>query len=104
MRRAGLLALAICLLPAGAAPSPRPGPLAYRGGGQGAVCFDHQLHARQFTCRDCHTVYRPTGRQLFQTRRKGLITLADHDRPVLCFACHDGQAASADCGTCHRGK
>ena len=97
------LVLALSLLPAWAAPSRQPGPLTYRGGGQGPVVFDHQLHAgRGFACRDCHTVFKPTGRQLFQTRKQGLVTLADHERPVLCFACHDGTRAFSDCGQCHR--
>jgi len=47
-------------------------------------------------------VHKATGRQLFQTRKQARITQADHDRHVLCFACHDGAVAFSDCGRCHR--
>jgi len=97
----GFLLLALALAPAGAAGG--PGALTYRGGAQGPVIFDHQLHAsRGLVCRDCHTVHKATGRQLFQTRKQARITQADHDRHVLCFACHDGAVAFSDCGRCHR--
>jgi c(7)-type cytochrome triheme protein len=91
--------LALALFQARSAPP----PLTYRGGAQGTVIFDHQLHARRgWTCRDCHTVFKSTGRQLFQTRKQGRITWDDHEGPTRCFACHDGQAAFDACGQCHR--
>jgi len=97
------LLLALLLFPAAAGMARGPGPLTYRGAAQGPVVFDHQLHAsRGLVCRDCHTLHKPTGRQLFQTRKQARITLADHDRPVWCFACHDGASAFSDCGRCHR--
>lgn len=80
-----------------------PALLSYRGGDQGPVVFDHRLHAaRGFCCFDCHTNYAGTGKQLFQTRKRGLIDRAVHDRDESCFACHNGTVASADCETCHR--
>jgi c(7)-type cytochrome triheme protein len=96
------LAVHLALAPFPARSAPRP--LTYRGGSQGPVIFDHQRHARAgWTCRDCHAVFVPTGRQLFQTRKQGLITWDDHEGPTRCFACHDGKAASGACGQCHRG-
>lgn len=92
-------ALALCL----AAAAGQPKAFSYRGGGQGPVVFDHQLHARRgHVCRDCHTAYPATGRQLFQTRKQGRISLDDHSGDGKCFACHDGKVAGADCGHCHR--
>ena len=84
--------------------------LIYRGGGQGKVVFDHQLHASKgLSCNDCHTDFDGTGKQLFTTRKQGLITLADHTTAAKCFACHngngarnDGKAAFHHCGNCHR--
>ena len=77
--------------------------LDYRGGAQGRVAFDHGLHAaRGFVCADCHTRWPATGTQLFQTHRLGLTSLADHNRPGQCFACHDGKLAFDDCAQCHR--
>jgi c(7)-type cytochrome triheme protein len=67
------------------------------------VVFDHQLHASEgFRCNDCHTDFAGTGKQLFATRKQGLITLADHRAGTKCFACHSGDGASADCDHCHR--
>jgi c(7)-type cytochrome triheme protein len=88
-----------------AAGSPGPGALIYRGGGQGKVIFDHGLHAaRGYVCLDCHTDYAGTGKQLFQTRKQGLIDQATHDRDASCFACHNGAVAPKTCDTCHRGQ
>ncbi|PKU26066.1 substrate-binding domain-containing protein [Telmatospirillum siberiense] len=68
----------------------------YGGGGQGRVTFDGQLHASKgYVCNDCHL-------QLFQTQKKGLITLADHKKDASCFACHNGKAAFKTCDGCHR--
>ena len=97
----GRLAAALLLCLAAAAGQPKA--FTYRGGDQGPVVFDHQLHAKLGQiCRDCHTAFPGTGRQLFQTRKQGRISLADHSGDGKCFACHDGKAASADCGQCHR--
>jgi c(7)-type cytochrome triheme protein len=99
-----LAALAVFWLgPAGAANAAGPPALSYRGGGQGRVIFDHQLHAAKgYVCADCHTDYAGTGRQLFQTQKQGLIDRAVHDRDQSCFACHNGTTASKQCETCHR--
>ncbi len=75
----------------------------YRGGGQGTVTFDHGTHAsRGLMCVDCHTQWPATGAQLFQTRKLGLISMADHSGDGKCFACHDGRLAFAACDQCHR--
>lgn len=100
----GLLAAAVivaCLaVPGGAA---QPGPLSYRGGGQGPVLFDHQLHARLgFVCGDCHLSLAGSGRQLFQTAKRSHIDMAAHSQDASCFACHNGAKASGDCQSCHR--
>jgi len=76
--------------------------LRYRGGSQGTVVFGHRLHASKgFRCNDCHTDFAKTGRQLFPTRKQGLITFADHRTAAKCFACHDGKGAFSDCKRCH---
>lgn len=80
-----------------------PGSVVYRGGGEGKVTFSHHLHARKgFVCLDCHTAYRGTGKQLFQTRKQGLITIANHGSEVQCFACHNDKVAFSKCDQCHR--
>jgi c(7)-type cytochrome triheme protein len=100
----GALALAAVLaMLAGTALAVQPGPVSYRGAGEGDVIFDHGLHAaRGFACADCHTSLGGSGRQLFATRKIALIDRAAHDRDAFCFACHDGKKASKDCGYCHR--
>jgi c(7)-type cytochrome triheme protein len=93
--------LLLCL--AGASGAAGPATLTYRGGGQGAVIFDHGLHAAKgYVCLDCHTDYAGTGKQLFQTSKQGLIDQAVHGRDASCFACHNGAVASNKCETCHR--
>lgn len=80
-----------------------PAAILYRGGGQGPVIFDHHLHAAKgYVCLDCHTNYAGNGKQLFQTRKQGLIDRAVHDRDESCFACHNATVASNNCETCHR--
>ncbi len=75
----------------------------YRGGGQGAVTFDHRMHASKgYTCGDCHLRLPATGKQLFQTQKQGLITMADHTSDRKCFACHNGKVAFNQCDQCHR--
>ena len=75
----------------------------YRGGGQGSVTFDHRMHASKgYTCLDCHTSLPSTGKQLFQTQKQGLISIADHGSDRKCFACHNDNAAFSNCGQCHR--
>lgn len=75
----------------------------YRGGGQGSVTFDHRMHASKgYTCLDCHTRLPSTGKQLFQTQKQGMISIADHGSDRKCFACHNDNAAFSNCGQCHR--
>ena len=110
-------ALLLCLLPGSAGAGGRLPTLSYRGGGHGKVVFDHQLHASEgFRCNDCHTDFAGTGKQLFATRKQGLITFADHTAGTKCFACHNGdgvpddrkgsfysgKGAPDDCNHCHR--
>ena len=99
---ASIAALWLCLAPAPIDAGGRLPALSYRGGGQGKVVFDHQLHASKGArCNDCHTDFSGTGKQLFATRRRVLITQADHKSNAACFACHHGKAAFADCARCH---
>jgi phosphate transport system substrate-binding protein len=70
--------------------------IAYGGGGQGKVIFDGRTHAAAgILCNECHPA-------LFATRKQALLTLADHDKPNGCFACHNGIRAFYECGKCHR--
>lgn len=78
------------------------GTFNYRGGTEGRVIFDHATHASKgFVCMDCHTTFPPTGTQLFQTQKQGLISFADHSSNGKCFACHNGKIAFATCDQCH---
>jgi len=78
--------------------------IVYRGGGQGRVVFDGHVHsARGYACKECHTDFAKTGKQLFETHRKGLISTIDHESGTKCFACHNGQTAFYRCEDCHRG-
>jgi len=96
-----LLVLAAASVTAGPGAPPA---LTYRGGGQGAVIFDHAAHAAGgFVCADCHTDYKGTGKQLFQTQKQGLIDQATHEQGTSCFACHNDAVAPKTCETCHRG-
>ena len=97
----------------------RGGPRAikYRGGDEGPVTFNHRLHASKgIRCNDCHANFIGTGKQLFATRKKGLVSFEDHATETKCFACHDGKVvpvkeaqvslyewshASDDCNHCH---
>jgi c(7)-type cytochrome triheme protein len=112
-----LSALLLCAQPGSVEAGGRLPLLSYRGGGRGKVVFDHQLHASEgFRCNDCHTDFSGTGKQLFATRKQGLISLADHTTGAKCFACHngdgvpddrkgafyDGKGAFIDCDGCHR--
>jgi len=101
-----LAAMAMALPPRPLAGAGRLPLLVYRGGAEGKVVFDHQLHASKGSrCNDCHTDYQGTGKPLFVTRKQGLITFADHSTAAKCFACHSGknQKESFDeCGQCHR--
>jgi thiosulfate reductase cytochrome b subunit len=95
--------LLLCLPPGAASAGGRLPTLSYRGGGRGKVVFDHQLHASKgFRCNDCHTDFAGTGKQLFATRKQGLITFADHRAATKCFACHKGGGVPDDCDHCHR--
>ena len=80
----------------------RGSSIVYRGGEQGRVIFDGQIHASKgFTCRDCHTDYAKTGIQLFETHKKGLISNIDLDTGTKCFTCHNGRTAFSTCKGCH---
>ncbi len=99
----GRLTAALVLCVGTAAFAAQPKAITYRGGTQGAVIFDHQLHAnRGYVCKDCHTAYQATGKQLFQTWKRARISLADHDGDGQCFACHNGKVAGNGCEHCHR--
>lgn len=88
---------------AGGALSAEPQAFTYRGGGRGTVEFDHHRHASLgYVCRDCHTDFSGTGRQLFQTQKQGLIDKPSHESDQSCFACHDGKLAFDKCDDCHR--
>jgi len=70
--------------------------LIYRGGGQGKVIFDHQVHASKgFICKDCHIT-------LFDTHKKALFTMDEHFTNKKCFYCHDGKKVFNECIHCHR--
>ncbi len=70
--------------------------LIYGGAGQGKVIFDGRIHASKgLVCGDCHT-------KVFETRKKALITMADHSEEKACFVCHNGKKAFNDCEKCHR--
>ncbi len=80
--------------------------LTYRGGGEGKVVFDGQLHAAKgYRCNDCHTAFEANGQQkgaLFTTHKTGLINMDTHGSGTQCFACHDGATAPNQCESCHR--
>jgi thiosulfate reductase cytochrome b subunit len=98
-----LAALLLCLEPRPVEAGGRIPTIRYRGGAQGRVVFDHQLHASKgFRCNDCHTDFARTGEPLFFTRKQGLFTFADHQTATKCFACHDGKGAFDECARCHR--
>jgi thiosulfate reductase cytochrome b subunit len=102
-----LRALLLCLLPGRVEAGGRRPVLQYRGGGQGKVVFDHQLHASKgCRCNDCHTDFSGTGKQLFATRKQALISFADHHTATRCFACHNGKKEAPEafdkCVQCHR--
>lgn len=72
-----------------------PPSISYRGGIEGKVMFSHKQHASEgIRCNDCHTDYNGTDKQLFTTRKQGLITIEDHGNEVKCFACHNGKGIS----------
>ncbi len=85
------------LLAAAAFAGGRLATIRYRGGLEGRVVFDHQVHAAKgFRCNDCHTNFAGSGKPLFTTRKHGLITFADHWTDASCFACHDGKGPADD--------
>jgi phosphate transport system substrate-binding protein len=96
MTRCMLLAAAALLAAGVARGTPADRVLLYGGAGQGTVIFDGRTHAASgLSCNDCHL-------ELFVTRKRALITRADHEQGSACFACHDGRRAFSDCGGCHR--
>ncbi len=85
-----------------------PPTIRYRGGNEGPVVFNHQVHASKgIRCNDCHTNYKESGKQLFATRKQGLICFDDHGTETKCFACHNDSNesndsnVSNDCNYCH---
>lgn len=108
IRAGGLLQaalLALAMLVATPASAVGDTTLVYRGGSAGKVVFDGRLHASKgFDCKSCHTALPGDTKAgaLFETRKVGLITEADHGNGVKCFACHNGTKASIDCQSCHR--
>jgi c(7)-type cytochrome triheme protein len=101
-----LAALWFCFAPPLIGAGSGPPAIRYRGGAQGRVIFDHQSHASKgASCNDCHTDYKGTGKQLFATRKKGLISFSDHASGTRCFACHEGKKTETqvgECNQCHR--
>jgi len=76
--------------------------IVYLGSEEGRVIFDGQIHASKgISCNDCHTNYANTAVQLFETQKKGLISMADHESGTKCFVCHNDQKAFSDCKGCH---
>jgi phosphate transport system substrate-binding protein len=70
--------------------------LTYRGGTQGRVIFDGRTHAAKgLVCTNCHSA-------LFDTARRGLITMSDHGTDKKCWSCHNGKQAFDKCDDCHR--
>lgn len=113
-----LATLLLCALTLEVSGGPRA--ILYRGGGDGPVTFNHQLHASKgMRCNDCHKDFNGTGKQLFATHKQGLISFDDHGTEARCFACHDGEVAPVkeaqgsleawihafdDCSRCHYSK
>jgi phosphate transport system substrate-binding protein len=98
-----LACLLLCLLSGSSRASSGGAILTYRGGAEGKVVFDGREHASKgLTCNDCHTRLARNGKQLFETRKRGLISLGDHGGDTKCFACHNGRDAFDDCSRCHR--
>jgi len=70
--------------------------LTYRGGAQGRVIFDGRTHAAKgLVCANCHAA-------LFDTQKRGLITMSDHGTDKKCWSCHNGKQAFDKCDDCHR--
>lgn len=100
--RFALTCLLLCILYRGAVGGDTKA-FNYRGAGQGLVTFDHRMHASKgYMCADCHTHLPATGKQLFQTQKQGLISMADHTSDRKCFACHNDKVAFSSCDQCHR--
>jgi len=88
--------LACFLTSAGAGATGDGKRLLYGGAGQGKVIFDGRTHASAgFVCNDCHLA-------IFQTAKKALITMDDHQTRKACFSCHNGTKAFNECEKCHR--
>jgi thiosulfate reductase cytochrome b subunit len=93
---AGCVTLFLAALVGTAAATGSGKVLMYGGAGQGKVLFDGRTHASAgLACAACHT-------QIFEMRKRALITMADHTEAKSCFVCHNGQKAFADCAKCHR--
>ncbi|PKN53188.1 MAG: hypothetical protein CVU55_02965 [Deltaproteobacteria bacterium HGW-Deltaproteobacteria-13] len=69
------------------------------GKGDKGVTFNHESHAKNTTCRSCHS-------SLFKPKA-GLdkIRMADHSRGKFCFTCHGQKGKETfswnDCSRCH---
>lgn len=94
----GMLALLVLLFLPGVALSVPPDTrLDYAGGELGPVVLDGTVHADQdYVCATCHKG------KLAITKSQSPKTLADHFADVTCFKCHNNEAASRECMTCHR--
>lgn len=65
------------------------------GEGGTAAKFSHDFHGMMFDCKQCHTGLFPMKAGVSE------ITFADHSSDKACYSCHNGQAASFDCASCH---
>lgn len=80
----------------------------YPDGDQGKVIFNGDTHGAEqgLKCNNCHPKPFAMKKGAFK------MTKADHGKPDLCGACHDGkehngkvvfsQSTEADCGKCHK--
>lgn len=68
------------------------------------VSFDHESHAEEFDCLDCHHVF-VDGENVLDP-----LDLETGDAQAACSACHNGspdermRAFHAQCATCHEGR
>lgn len=62
--------------------------------------FDHEAHAKLFSCKDCHP------KIFLMTIGSSNVTMKDINSGAYCGACHDGKKAfsSSECSKCHKMK
>ena len=65
------------------------------GEGDAAVEFSHDFHNMIFDCNQCHMDLFPMNAGVTS------LSFGDHTEDTACFSCHNGQAASYDCNSCH---